>query len=130
MLNKALLPLLILLAVLAVCPAAQAASEMPAKLAAEFEIYPDATVQDSTDSPMVVQAVLDCGSASVQEVYDFYKEQVKKGDWKHLVEREVKGKRHLLFSNPTANGNIAVSSAGGSTIATISLMKSFTPQSN
>ena len=65
---------------------------MPDKLAAEFELYPGATVTDTTDSPMVVQAVLDCGEASKQEVFDFYKEQVTKGDWKHLVEREVKGK--------------------------------------
>ena len=128
--KKALLALLILLAALAVCPAAGAASEMPDKLAAEFELYPGATVTDTTDSPMVVQAVLDCGEASKQEVFDFYKEQVTKGDWKHLVEREVKGKLHLMFSNPTVNGNIAVENAGGETTVTISLMKSFTPRSN
>ncbi len=128
--NKAILPLLILLAALAVPPAVWAASEMPAKLAAEFELYPGATVKDATDSPMVVQAVLDCGSASKQEVYDFYKEQVAKGDWKHLVEREVNGKLHIMFSNPTVNGNIAVGSTGDVTTAAISLMKSFTPRSN
>jgi hypothetical protein len=126
--SRALTPFFAFIAVFTLCLAAWAGPEMPAKLAAQFGAYPGSTVVDATDSRMVVQAVLDCGSASAQEVYDFYKKQVAKGDWKHLVEREAKGKRHLLFSNPTLNGNIAVGSAGGKTTATISLMKSFTPR--
>ncbi|MBU1277291.1 MAG: hypothetical protein KJ720_18100 [Proteobacteria bacterium] len=122
--TKAAICLLALLAMLTVCPLAWAAAEMPAKLGVEFAPYPGSTVVDATDSPMIVQAILDCGSASEQKVYDFYKKQASKKGWKILVERQGSGLRHLMISKTGMNGNIAVGSEGGKTSASITLMKS------
>ena len=122
--TKATICLLAIFAVFAICPMAWAAPEMPAKLAAEFPPYSGSTVVDATNSPMIVQAVLNCGSASEQKVYAFYKKQAAKKGWKIMAERMEKGFHHLMISKPGMNGNIAVGSADGKTAASITLMKS------
>ncbi|MCB2191955.1 MAG: hypothetical protein KQI62_10345 [Deltaproteobacteria bacterium] len=122
--TKAALCLLALLAMLAVCPMAWAGPEMPPKLAAQFPQYPGSTVVDTTESPMILQAMLDCGSASEKEVYDFYKKQASTTGWQIMVERQVKGLRHLMITKGKTNGNIAVGSKNGRSSVAITLMKS------
>ncbi|MCF8040975.1 MAG: hypothetical protein K9K65_05260 [Desulfarculaceae bacterium] len=120
--TKAAICLLALLVMLSVCTLAWAAPEMPAKLGAEFAPYPGSTVVNATDSPMIVQAVLDCGSASEQKVYDFYKKQASTKGWRIQMERQEKGLRHLMISKTGMGGNIAVGGEGGKTSASITLM--------
>ena len=121
--TKTTICLLALMAMFSVCTLALASPDMPPQLAAEFTQYPGSTVVDSTNSPMIVQAILDCGSASEQKVYGFYKKQAAKNGWKIKMERQAKGLRHLMISKPGANGNIAVGSEDGKTSAAITLMK-------
>ncbi len=65
-----------------------AGMEMPAELKAEVSQYPDSTVVQIVSMGGNQVVMLDCGSADMREVYDFFSGKAKGNGWNVVMENQ------------------------------------------
>jgi len=120
-LKRALFPLAV--SVFMMSSIAMAALTMPAELEAEFTQYPGSTIVNAVDAGTIVQVILDCGDASIDAVYDYYKEKSTENGWVVQMENKSVDTYVILMKKGTNGGNISVAVEDGKTSATVSIMK-------
>jgi len=115
---------LLVIAVFMVSSLAFAGVTMPEQLDEEFTQYPDSSIVTTTNVPgAIVQAVLDCGDASIDDVYDYYIEKAKDNGWMVQAEDKSADSYSVLLVKGTLGGNIVVALEEDMTSAVVSIMQ-------
>lgn len=115
---------LLVIAVFMVSSAAFAGVTMPEQLDEEFTQYPDSSIVTTTNVPgTIVQAMLDCGDASIDDVYDYYIEKAKDNGWMVQVEDKSADSYSVLLAKGNLGGNIVVAIEDDMTSAVVSIMQ-------
>jgi hypothetical protein len=101
---------------------AMAGPTMPKDLATEFTQYPGSSVMHTTTSAPLVQAILDCGSAEIDTVYNYYKGKATQNGWQVHRESKSAGIYNLALRKNDNSAMILISRANGATSATLNIM--------
>ena len=105
-----------------ICSVAVAGTGMPEELVKEFTQYPGSSVMSATTSAPLVQAIINCGYAAIDTVYGYYKKKATENGWQVHRESKNAGLYNLAVRKNNSGGMIVVSSANGSTSATLAIM--------
>ena len=99
-----------------------AGPDMPEKIKKEFPQYPGSSVMHTMDSPIMTQVILDCGSDSIDTVYDYYKKKATGNGWTVQMENKSADVYNLMLKKGERGGMIAVAGDKGQISATLSIM--------
>ena len=100
---------------------ALAALKLPEEIEAEFTQYPGSKVTNSTAAGSMFMASLDCGTDSVDEVFDYYKARIMENDWTIEFESKSENNYSIKVNKESLEGSVIVFSDGEATVVNLAI---------
>jgi hypothetical protein len=102
---------------------ASAGMEMPAEMQAAVTQYPGSEVLQIVNMGGHDVVLLDCGTAALDEVYEYYLGKVKGGGWEIVMESKQSDFMMLMaMKDGSKHFSVNVNIEDGSTVAALSLV--------
>lgn len=121
MLKKLNISLFISLFIFLTSLTAIAGPGMPKELRSEFTQYPGSTVIHTIASGGMTQAILHCGKATMDTVFDYYKKKISLSGWDVSMEIKSSDTYQLMTTKNGRDGMIAVTGENGETSVVLSI---------
>ncbi len=94
---------------------------MPKELASEFTQYPGSTVVHTMAAEGMVQAILSCGKASMETVFEYYTKKAALTGWVVATKIQSADVYQLMLTKKDQSGMIAVTGEDGETSVVLSI---------